>query len=158
MTNYRPAQSAVIRYHNLQASPQILNGQPQRFMATHRPPVPQINIQTTQIRAPIQAQAGPQGLPLKPPPLVMQKPNHPPTAFGKARNVFEFKVYGALEVSHQIINKINILTNQSSYRNVRGLKDLKELYIHLTYLLTYAQGRFKVRKIDPSPFLLVQRS
>lgn len=83
------------------------------------------------------------GLPLKPQPTVLQKPNHPPTPLGTARNAFETKVYNTLEISHQIIGKINILANNSSYKNVRHLKDLKELYIHLSYLITYAQGRFK---------------
>lgn len=130
----------MVRYPQQQQQARILNGAtPQLqvqpgFAAAGAPQMQQI----PQIRPTAAA-----GLPLKPPPCLLQKPSHPPTPLGIARNAFEFKVYNSLEVCHQIIGKINTLSNYPSYKTVNHVSELKDLYTHLSYLLTYAISRFQ---------------
>lgn len=118
-----------------QQQPRIINGGP----------TPQIQLQQAyQPLQPMQqVRPGVPGLPLKPPPCTLQKPCHPPTPLGIARNAFEFKVFNSLEVCHQIIGKINTLSNYPSYKTVNHVSELKDLYTHLSYLLSYAMSRFK---------------
>ncbi|XP_063702242.1 uncharacterized protein LOC134832207 [Culicoides brevitarsis] len=110
------------------------------------PTHPQMQQRLIQVQQPTQVQqvrAPPTGLSLQPPPMTLEKPSHPPTPLGMARNAFEFKVLNTLEVCHQIIGKINTLTNYPSYKTVNHISELKDLYKHLSYLLSYTVGRFK---------------
>lgn len=127
-----------IRYQQpsiqMQAPTRVLNGGQQIQMQQAYQPPPH----TLQpVRAPIP------GLSLQPPPMTLEKPCHPPTPLGIARNAFEFKVLNTLEVCHQIIGKINTLTNYPSYKTVNHISELKDLYKHLSYLLSYTVSRFK---------------
>uniref|UniRef100_A0A336LXI6 CSON009544 protein n=1 Tax=Culicoides sonorensis TaxID=179676 RepID=A0A336LXI6_CULSO len=140
------SQPYAVRYQQpvmpvIQQQQRVLNGgQTQIQLQQNNYAQPQFQqLQPNQVRP-----NGPQiGLPLKPPPTLLQKPCHPPTPLGIARNAFEFKVYNSLEVCHQIIGKINTLSNYPSYKTVKHVSELKDLYTHLSYLLTYAIGRFK---------------
>lgn len=133
-------QPSLVQFQQQQQQPQprIINGgQPiQHLQQAYSQP-------QQQIQSIHQIRPGPPGLPLKPPVCTLQKPCHPPTPLGIARNAFEFKVFNSLEVCHQIIGKINTLSNYPSYKTVNHVSELKDLYTHLSYLLTYAIGRFK---------------
>uniref|UniRef100_U5EU04 Putative retinitis pigmentosa gtpase regulator b n=1 Tax=Corethrella appendiculata TaxID=1370023 RepID=U5EU04_9DIPT len=81
------------------------------------------------------------------PPLVLLQnlvnAKHPDTPLGAAQKEFEMKLLSGAEICHHIVGKINTLTNSNSFKTIRNVHDLKELYIHVSYLLTYAMGRFK---------------
>jgi hypothetical protein len=80
--------------------------------------------------------------PSQPPPLLIRTvaSNSP---MGSARQQFEQRVDNSMEVCQHIIGKIRTLTFSSAYKNAQNIVDLKDLTIHLSYLLTYAIGRFK---------------
>lgn len=76
--------------------------------------------------------------------FVPPKPsNHGNSPLGQARTMFEGKVFASMDVCKHIMGKIQALTNSTAYKTVKSYNDLKELHIHLSYLFTYAIGRFK---------------
>lgn len=76
-------------------------------------------------------------------PPTIKPSNHGNTPLGQARTMFEGKVFASMDVCKHIMGKIQALTNSTAYKTVKSYNDLKELHIHLSYLFTYAIGRFK---------------
>lgn len=62
---------------------------------------------------------------------------------GRARTQLEQQIFNAISICHQIDGKLKTLMNSNAYKNANKLNDIKELYIHLSYLFTYTNGRFK---------------
>ncbi|XP_053966179.1 uncharacterized protein LOC128868294 isoform X1 [Anastrepha ludens] len=127
----------MIRYSNTTVTPissqngavrgtqiQVINGMP---MAPTAAPAaaPGPNV-TTAIRAPL-----------------MVRHVFPDTAFGQARTQLQDQVFNAMEICQHLTGKVQTLTNSNAYKQARNYLEVKELYIHLSYLLTYAIGRFK---------------
>ncbi|XP_037957057.1 uncharacterized protein LOC119686995 [Teleopsis dalmanni] len=67
----------------------------------------------------------------------------PNTSIGHARTQLQEQVFSAIDVCQHFTGKIQTLTNSNAYKEARNYIEIKELYIHLSYLLTYASGRFK---------------
>lgn len=67
----------------------------------------------------------------------------PSTPLGVARNTLQSQLFHTMEICHHLMTKTHTMTNSNAYKAVHNLMDIKELYIHLSYLLTYAIGRFK---------------
>uniref|UniRef100_A0AAG5DXK3 PHD-type domain-containing protein n=1 Tax=Anopheles atroparvus TaxID=41427 RepID=A0AAG5DXK3_ANOAO len=67
---------------------------------------------------------------------------HPNNSLGSHRKDFEEKLLGCVEACNHIIIKIHTLTQSNSFKAIRNTRDLKELFIHLSYLITYGIGRF----------------
>lgn len=62
---------------------------------------------------------------------------------GKARTQLERQIFNAIQICHQIDGKLKTLMNSNAYKNAKQMHDIKELYIHLSYLFTYTNGRFQ---------------
>lgn len=62
---------------------------------------------------------------------------------GNARTQFERQIFNGLEICQHIESKLKTLMNSNAYKNVRNVNDIKELQIHMSYLLTFTLGRFK---------------
>ena len=67
-------------------------------------------------------------------------PNSP---IGTARSQLQEQIFNAMEICTHLTGKVQTLTHSNAYNQARSYMDLKELYIHLSYLMTYAIGRFK---------------
>ncbi|XP_030388528.1 uncharacterized protein LOC115634773 isoform X1 [Scaptodrosophila lebanonensis] len=67
----------------------------------------------------------------------------PNDAIGSARTRLQEQIFNAMEICTHLTGKVQTLTNSNAYNSARSYLDLKELYIHLSYLMTYAIGRFK---------------
>lgn len=67
---------------------------------------------------------------------------YPSTPVGNAQTQLEKQIYNGQEICRHIVGKLNTLMNSNAYKNVRNITDIKELYIHLSYLLSYTIGRF----------------
>ncbi|XP_015024246.2 uncharacterized protein ADD1 isoform X2 [Drosophila virilis] len=67
-------------------------------------------------------------------------PNSP---IGMARTQLQEQIFNAMEICTHLTGKVQTLTHSNAYNQARSYMDLKELYIHLSYLMTYAIGRFK---------------
>ncbi|XP_034476476.1 uncharacterized protein LOC117783272 isoform X3 [Drosophila innubila] len=70
----------------------------------------------------------------------------PNTAIGTARSQLQDQIFNAMEICTHLTGKLQTLTHSNAYNQARSYTDLKELYIHLSYLMTYAIGRFKQRQ------------
>lgn len=67
----------------------------------------------------------------------------PDNSIGHARTQLQEQIFSAMEICTHLTGKVVSLTHSNAYNQVRGYMDLKELYIHMSYLMTYAIGRFK---------------
>ncbi|XP_037905685.1 uncharacterized protein LOC119648176 isoform X2 [Hermetia illucens] len=65
------------------------------------------------------------------------------TPLGQARTQLQNQIFASMEICQHLIGKIHTLTNSNAYKTAKNYTDVKELYIHLSYLFTYAIGRFK---------------
>ncbi|XP_068147777.1 uncharacterized protein ADD1 isoform X2 [Drosophila tropicalis] len=80
-------------------------------------------------------------VPTKTPTLVRHV--YPNTAFGQSRTQLQEQIFSAMDICTHLTGKVISLTNSNAYNQARSYLDLKELYIHMSYLMTYAIGRFK---------------
>lgn len=62
---------------------------------------------------------------------------------GAARTQLQNQIFSAMEICTHLTGKVQTLTLSNAYNEARSHMDVKELYIHLSYLMTYAIGRFK---------------
>ncbi|XP_002004485.2 LOW QUALITY PROTEIN: uncharacterized protein LOC6578576 [Drosophila mojavensis] len=62
---------------------------------------------------------------------------------GAARTQLQNQIFNAMEICTHLTGKVQTLTMSNAYNEARSYTDVKELYIHLSYLMTYAIGRFK---------------
>lgn len=76
-------------------------------------------------------------------PALGQMRKYPDTLIGNSQRQLERQIFGGQEICHHIVGKLNTLMNSNAYKTVRSMNDIKELHIHLSYLLTYTIGRFK---------------
>ncbi|KAH8253085.1 hypothetical protein KR032_003536, partial [Drosophila birchii] len=79
--------------------------------------------------------------PAKTPTLVRH--TYPKTTLGLARTQLQEQIFSAMDICTHLTGKVVSLTHSNAYNHVRSYLDLKELYIHMSYLMTYAIGRFK---------------
>ncbi|XP_055378780.1 transcriptional regulator ATRX isoform X2 [Condylostylus longicornis] len=68
---------------------------------------------------------------------------YPNTPIGKARSQLQNQIFSAMEICQHLSSKLQTLTNSNPYKNASTVGDVKELYIHLSYLFTYGIGRLK---------------
>ncbi|XP_037713683.1 xin actin-binding repeat-containing protein 2 isoform X1 [Drosophila subpulchrella] len=80
-----------------------------------------------------------------PPPKVptLVRHNFPNTPMGQARAQLQEQIFSAMDICTHLTGKVVSLTHSNAYNQVRNYLELKELYIHMSYLMTYAIGRFK---------------
>ncbi|XP_017069390.1 uncharacterized protein LOC108106670 isoform X2 [Drosophila eugracilis] len=69
--------------------------------------------------------------------------NFPNTAMGQARAQLQEQIFSAMDICTHLTGKVVSLTHSNAYNQVHNYMDLKQLYIHMSYLTTYAIGRFK---------------
>nr|NP_001286323.1 ADD domain-containing protein 1, isoform E [Drosophila melanogaster]AHN56121.1 ADD domain-containing protein 1, isoform E [Drosophila melanogaster] len=67
----------------------------------------------------------------------------PNTPMGQARAQLQEQIFSAMDICTHLTGKVVSLTHSNAYNQVRSYLELKELYIHMSYLMTYAIGRFK---------------
>ncbi|XP_043643731.1 uncharacterized protein LOC122613569 isoform X1 [Drosophila teissieri] len=67
----------------------------------------------------------------------------PNTPMGQARTQLQEQIFSAMDICTHLTGKVVSLTHSNAYNQVRNYLELKELYIHMSYLMTYAIGRFK---------------
>ncbi|XP_016958216.1 putative RNA exonuclease pqe-1 isoform X1 [Drosophila biarmipes] len=84
--------------------------------------------------------------PAPPPPAkgpTLVRHNFPNTPMGQARAQLQEQIFSAMDICTHLTGKVVSLTHSNAYNQVRNYLELKELYIHMSYLMTYAIGRFK---------------
>ncbi|XP_034654718.1 uncharacterized protein LOC117892527 isoform X3 [Drosophila subobscura] len=67
----------------------------------------------------------------------------PNSSIGQARAQLQEQIFNAMDICTHLTGKVISLTHSNAYNQARSFMDLKELYIHMSYLMTYAIGRFK---------------
>ncbi|SPP75741.1 uncharacterized protein LOC117584730 isoform X1 [Drosophila guanche] len=67
----------------------------------------------------------------------------PNSSIGQARAQLQEQIFNAMDICTHLTGKVISLTHSNAYNQARSYMDLKELYIHMSYLMTYAIGRFK---------------
>ncbi|KAM7345067.1 ADD domain-containing protein 1 isoform 3-T5 [Cochliomyia hominivorax] len=123
----------VVRYHNNMIGSTTINQVPHNGTT--------IQVLNGQMSSgPQQQQAPQQTGPIRP---VMVRHVFPDNPIGQARSGLQDQVFNAMEICTHLTNKVQTLTNSNAYKQARNFLEVKELYIHLSYLLTYAIGRFK---------------
>lgn len=131
--------SAPMQQQQQQMMQQHPHQQPQHTIQYR--PIPQL--QPTNQQGPIPPGViGQQNIALKSIPNFV-KQIFPSTPLGVARNTLQSQLFHTMEICHHLMTKTHTMTNSNAYKTVHNLIDIKELYIHLSYLLTYAIGRFK---------------
>lgn len=75
------------------------------------------------------------------PPLVPRKYTN--GRVGDACTQFEQQIFNGMEMCQNTDTKLKTLMNSNAYKTVRSVNDIKELLIHMSYLLTFTLGRFK---------------
>lgn len=70
--------------------------------------------------------------------------NFPSTPIGQARSHLQDRIHNTVDICRHIVTKLNALTNSNAYKQAKTAREVKELYIHKSYLLTYVVGRFKM--------------
>ncbi|GAB0097845.1 hypothetical protein DMENIID0001_135220 [Sergentomyia squamirostris] len=76
------------------------------------------------------------------PPLIISQ-QMANTPYGKAKMELDGRIRNGQEICMHIIGKMNTLVASNAYKSMKSPKDVKEIHIHLSYLLTYAINRFK---------------
>lgn len=82
-------------------------------------------------------------LPLNQPTQILQPRKYELTPVGNARTQLERQIFNGIEICRHIESKFRILMNSNAYKTVQKFDDVKELHIHLSYLLTFTLGRFR---------------
>ncbi|KAL5290433.1 hypothetical protein ACFFRR_010040 [Megaselia abdita] len=126
-----PMQQQQQHPHQQQPPPAIQYRQIPQLQPANQPPPP-----------PPPGVIGQQNIALKSIPNFV-KQIFPSTPLGVARNTLQSQLFHTMEICHHLMTKTHTMTNSNAYKTVHNLMDIKELYIHLSYLLTYAIGRFK---------------
>ncbi|XP_058834958.1 uncharacterized protein LOC131692106 [Topomyia yanbarensis] len=67
---------------------------------------------------------------------------HENSTFGNFQKQFENQLISAAEISLHVVSKVNNLLNSNPFKNAANERDLKELYITVSYILKYATDRF----------------
>lgn len=81
--------------------------------------------------------------PTQQPTQVGQPRRYEPTPIGNARTQLEKQIFSGIEICRHIETKLRVLMSSNAYRNADKFDDIKELHIHLSYLLTFTLGRFR---------------
>lgn len=133
----QPGQPQVVRYHSSMIGSTTINA-----IGHNGTPLQAMNGQISTGPPPIQQnpQQMPPGAQIRP---VMVRHIFPDTPIGQARTQLQDQVFNAMEICTHLTNKVQTLTNSNAYKQAKNYLEVKELYIHLSYLLTYAIGRFK---------------
>lgn len=79
--------------------------------------------------------------------IVLQSQHqYPKTPLGQAQAELEKQIIATQRFCQQIVWKCNKLMNSNAYKSVRNYNDIKELHLHLSYLLTYAIDKLTTLK------------
>ncbi|KAH8284520.1 hypothetical protein KR018_002906, partial [Drosophila ironensis] len=119
-----------------QRAPQIVRIGSMNPAAAPHQQVPPANVNGAQ---PAMVPTGPPG----PKTLSLTRHVFPDNPIGQARTQLQEQIFSAMDICTHLTGKVVSLTHSSAYNQVHNYMDLKELYIHMSYLMTYAIGRFK---------------
>ncbi|XP_033152198.1 uncharacterized protein LOC117135806 isoform X3 [Drosophila mauritiana] len=138
--NYQPGQSSSSSGSNgstnqQQRAPQVRVGNTNQAPPPLQGPQPNANGGQTLMITP-----APPPTP-KVPTLVRH--TFPNTPMGQARAQLQEQIFSAMDICTHLTGKVVSLTHSNAYNQVRSYLELKQLYIHMSYLMTYAIGRFK---------------
>ncbi|KMY93065.1 uncharacterized protein LOC6734066 isoform X4 [Drosophila simulans] len=138
--NYQPGQSSSSSGSNgstnqQQRAPQVRVGNTNQAPPPLQGPQPNANGGQTLMITPAPPPAP------KVPTLVRH--TFPNTPMGQARAQLQEQIFSAMDICTHLTGKVVSLTHSNAYNQVRSYLELKQLYIHMSYLMTYAIGRFK---------------